>query len=164
MGCGKSTLGRSVAALTGWQFIDLDNYIEQRFHRTVKEIFAEYGEDGFRKRERAMLQEVADFENVIVACGGGTPCFFDNMEWMNRQGTTVFLDTNGTPICRQLQPGESIQVDENHIIALHSITERQMSSNWSLKNVFAGEGLSMLTITGPGQVYLSPGTFRVVEA
>ncbi len=78
--------------------------------------------------------------------------------------TTVFLDTNGTPICRQLQPGESIQVDENHIIALHSITERQMSSNWSLKNVFAGEGLSMLTITGPGQVYLSPGTFRVVEA
>ena len=78
--------------------------------------------------------------------------------------TTVFLDTNGTPICRQLQPGESIQVDENHIIALHSITERQMSSNWSLKNVFAGEGLSMLTITGPGQVYLSPGTFQVVEA
>lgn len=77
--------------------------------------------------------------------------------------TTVFLDTNGTPICRQLQPGESIQVDESHIIALHSITERQMSSNWSLKNVMAGEGLSMLTITGPGQVYLSPGTFSIAE-
>lgn len=105
MGCGKSTLGRSVAALTGWQFIDLDNYIEQRFHRTVKEIFAEYGEDGFRRRERAMLQEVADFENVIIACGGGTPCFFDNMEWMNRQGTTVFLDTSIDKLHTRLMRG-----------------------------------------------------------
>ncbi|MCM1504869.1 MAG: shikimate kinase [Muribaculum sp.] len=105
MGCGKSTLGRTVSALTGWQFIDLDNYIEQRFHRTVKDIFAEYGEEGFRKRERAMLQEVADFEDVIVACGGGTPCFFDNMDWMNARGTTVFLDTSIDKLHKRLMRG-----------------------------------------------------------
>ncbi|MBQ7854846.1 MAG: shikimate kinase [Muribaculaceae bacterium] len=93
MGCGKSTMGRAVSALTGVPFIDLDNYIEQRFHLTVKEIFAQRGEDGFRDVERRMLQEVADFEDVIVACGGGTPCFFDNMEYMNTHGTTVFLNT-----------------------------------------------------------------------
>ena len=93
MGCGKSTMGRAVSALTGVPFIDLDNYIEQRFHLTVKEIFAQRGEDGFRDVERRMLQEVADFEDVIVACGGGTPCFFDNMEYMNSHGTTVFLNT-----------------------------------------------------------------------
>ena len=93
MGCGKSTMGRAVSALTGVPFIDLDNYIEQRFHITVKEIFAQRGEDGFRDVERRMLQEVADFEDVIVACGGGTPCFFDNMEYMNTHGTTVFLNT-----------------------------------------------------------------------
>ena len=93
MGCGKSTMGRAVSALTGVPFIDLDNYIEQRFHITVKEIFAQRGEDGFRDVERRMLQEVADFEDVIVACGGGTPCFFDNMEYMNSHGTTVFLNT-----------------------------------------------------------------------
>lgn len=93
MGCGKSTMGRAVSALTGVPFIDLDNYIEQRYHLTVKEIFAQRGEDGFRDVERRMLQEVADFENVIVACGGGTPCFFDNMEYMNAHGTTVFLNT-----------------------------------------------------------------------
>ncbi|MBO5272600.1 MAG: shikimate kinase [Muribaculaceae bacterium] len=93
MGCDKSTMGRAVSALTGVPFIDLDNYIEQRFHLTVKEIFAQRGEDGFRDVERRMLQEVADFEDVIVACGGGTPCFFDNMEYMNTHGTTVFLNT-----------------------------------------------------------------------
>ncbi len=93
MGCGKSTMGRAVSQLTGLPFIDLDNYIEGRYHLTVREIFAQRGEDGFRDVERRMLQEVADFEDVIVACGGGTPCFFDNMEYMNERGTTVFLNT-----------------------------------------------------------------------
>lgn len=93
MGCGKSTMGRAVSQLTGFSFIDLDNYIEGRYRLSVKEIFAERGEAGFRDVERRMLQEVADFEDVIVACGGGTPCFFDNMEYMNDRGTTVFLNT-----------------------------------------------------------------------
>ena len=93
MGCGKSTMGRAVSQLTGVSFIDLDNYIEGRYHMSVKEIFAKHGEEGFRDIERRMLQEVADFEDVIVACGGGTPCFFDNMEYMNAHGTTVFLNT-----------------------------------------------------------------------
>ena len=93
MGCGKSTLGRAVSRASGIRFIDLDNYIEGRYHRTIKEIFAEKGEDGFRDVERRMLHEDADFEDVIVACGGGTPCFFDNMEYMNEHGTSVFLDT-----------------------------------------------------------------------
>lgn len=86
-------MGRAVSQLTGFSFIDLDNYIEGRYRLSVKEIFAERGEAGFREVERRMLQEVADFEDVIVACGGGTPCFFDNMEYMNERGTTVFLNT-----------------------------------------------------------------------
>lgn len=93
MGSGKSTLGRAVSRIAGIPFIDLDLYIEGRYHRSVRELFAERGEDGFRLIERNMLREVADFEDVIVACGGGTPCFFDNMDYMNSNGTTVFLDT-----------------------------------------------------------------------
>lgn len=73
--------------------------------------------------------------------------------------STVFLDTKGSPISISLRPGETIEVDEDHIIALHSISENQMTSNWSLGNLLGGEGLSLLKITGPGQVYLSPGTF-----
>lgn len=73
--------------------------------------------------------------------------------------STVFLDTKGSPISITLQQGETIEVDEDHIIAIHSIPEDRLSSNWSLGNLLGGEGLSMLKITGPGQVYLSPGTF-----
>lgn len=73
--------------------------------------------------------------------------------------STVFLDTKGQPITLNLRPGETIEVDEDHIIALHNISENQMHSNWSLGNLLGGEGLSMMRITGPGTVYLSPSKF-----
>lgn len=73
--------------------------------------------------------------------------------------STVFLDTKGTPIIINLQHGQSIEVDEDHIIALLNISDGQMSSNWSLSNMLSGEGLSMMRITGPGTVYLSPSKF-----
>lgn len=102
MGCGKSTLGRALAQATGKQFIDLDNYIEQRFHANVRDIFATRGEDGFRDIERRMLLEVSEFEDVIVACGGGTPCFFNNMERMNSAGITVWLTATSETLHRRL--------------------------------------------------------------
>ena len=92
MAAGKTTLGKALARDLGLQFVDLDHYIENRFHSTVSQLFAERGEEGFRQIERAMLHEVAEFEDIIIATGGGTPCFFDNMEYMNAQGTTVFLE------------------------------------------------------------------------
>ncbi|MBO7302134.1 MAG: shikimate kinase [Bacteroidaceae bacterium] len=92
MGSGKTTLGRALAKELGLQFIDMDSYIETRFCKTISKIFAEKGEDGFRETERRILHEVGDFEDVIISTGGGTPCFFDNVEYMNGQGTTVFLD------------------------------------------------------------------------
>lgn len=91
MGCGKTTLGKALGKVLGREFIDLDTYIERRFHATVRQIFAQRGEDGFRDVERRMLHEVADFEDVIVACGGGTPCYFDNMDHMLSRGVTVYL-------------------------------------------------------------------------
>ena len=94
MAAGKTTLGKALAKDLGLQFVDLDLYIESRYHATVSQIFAERGEEGFRQIERNMLHEVAEFEDVIIATGGGTPCVFDNMEYMNAQGTTVFLDAS----------------------------------------------------------------------
>lgn len=94
MGAGKTTLGKAFARDLGLSFIDLDWYIEERFHKTIRELFIERGEASFRELERSMLHEVAEFEDVVISTGGGTPCFFDNMEFMNGQGQTVFLDVH----------------------------------------------------------------------
>lgn len=102
MACGKTTFGRALARATGREFIDLDFYIEQRFHKSIPEIFAERGENEFRRMESAMLREVGEFENVIIACGGGTPCFNDNMDYMLGQGTTLFLEASEERIISRL--------------------------------------------------------------
>ena len=91
MGAGKTTVGRALAKELGLQFYDLDWYIEARMRKTVPQLFAERGEDGFRLVERNMLHEVAEFEDVVLSCGGGTPCFFDNIDYMNTQGSVVYL-------------------------------------------------------------------------
>lgn len=91
MGSGKSTLGRLLTRETGIEFIDLDSYIENRYHRSIGQLFSERGEEGFREIEREMLHEVSEMQDVVIACGGGTPCFFDNMDYMNKSGTTIWL-------------------------------------------------------------------------
>jgi shikimate kinase len=91
MGSGKTTVGKALSKETGMMFYDLDWYIESRMRKTVSQIFAERGEDAFRKLEHSMLHEVAEFEDVIISCGGGTPCFFDNMDYLNQQGDVVYL-------------------------------------------------------------------------
>ena len=91
MGAGKSAVGRALAHKYGLEHIDLDWRIEQRFHQKISDMFATIGEEGFRRRERNMLHEVMGMENVVVSVGGGTPCFFDNMEQMNAEGHTIYL-------------------------------------------------------------------------
>ena len=91
MGAGKTTIGKALSKELGIIFYDLDWYIENRMRKTVSQIFAERGEEGFRKIEYNMLHEVAEFEEVIISCGGGTPCFFDNMDYLNQQGQVVYL-------------------------------------------------------------------------
>ena len=92
MGCGKSTLGRKLAKHAGLQFVDMDHYIEKRNHKTVPQIFAEDGEAEFRIKERKALEELSEFSNVVIATGGGAPCFFDNVDLMNRTGKTIYLN------------------------------------------------------------------------
>lgn len=91
MGSGKSYTGKRLAARLGYPFYDLDALIEQETGRSIPEIFAEAGEEGFRQMERQVLQKTEAFERAVISCGGGTPCFFDNMPWMNARGVTVWL-------------------------------------------------------------------------
>lgn len=96
-------MGKALAHDLNIPFIDLDWYIEERYHQSISQLFKERGEDGFRQLERDMLHEAGEFENVIISTGGGTPCFFDNMEYMNRQGQTVFLDVSTDVLFRRLR-------------------------------------------------------------
>ena len=103
MGAGKTTVGRQLARALGLQFYDLDWYIENRRMKKIPQLFAEKGEEGFRHIEQAMLHEVAEFEDIVLSCGGGTPCFYDNMEYLNRQGETVYLKCTPEVLCRHLR-------------------------------------------------------------
>lgn len=103
MGAGKTTVGKVLAKLLELSFIDLDYYIEGRYHKTVSQLFAEKGEEAFRIIERNLLHEVAAFEDVLVSVGGGTPCFFDNMEVMNEMGKTVYLKVSVNELASRLE-------------------------------------------------------------
>lgn len=107
MACGKTTFGAALAKATGRTFIDLDFYIEQRFRTTIRKMFETEGEPVFRSREAAMLRETGEFENVVIACGGGTPCQPDNLEYMLQAGTVVFLETSKERITERLLANSS---------------------------------------------------------
>ena len=92
MGCGKSTLGRRLSKFLDLQFVDMDHYIEERNYKTIPQIFAEEGEVEKKEMERKALEELSEFTDIIIAAGGGAPCFFDNIGLMNNTGKTIYLN------------------------------------------------------------------------
>lgn len=93
MGTGKTHWGRLWAAEKGLHFFDLDEEVEKKHGLPVAEIFEKSGEEQFRNWEKEALHAFGEKDNFILSCGGGTPCFFDNMKWMNEQGITLYLKT-----------------------------------------------------------------------
>lgn len=107
MGAGKTTIGRTLAQLLGIEFYDLDWYIENRQRQRITQLFESRGEEGFRLVERNMLHEVAEFQDIVLSCGGGTPCFYDNMDYINRCGTSVYLHATADVLIRHLRMAKS---------------------------------------------------------
>ncbi len=91
MYCGKTTFGRRLAAEKGMEYLDLDQAFEARYHYTVPMFFERFGEAAFRQLETQMLHTTADLDNYVIATGGGTPCFGDNMDFILAHGTAIYL-------------------------------------------------------------------------
>jgi shikimate kinase len=103
MGSGKTTLGKRLAAKLSYQFIDLDKLIEAETRSSITEYFAKFGEEPFRELESRILKETDYPEDSVIATGGGAPCFFDNIQWMNKNGTTVYLSLSPKSLASRLE-------------------------------------------------------------
>ncbi|MDP1622272.1 MAG: shikimate kinase [Bacteroidales bacterium] len=91
MASGKSNLGRLLAEKLDYRFLDLDFLFEERYRISILDFFEKYDEGIFRQIERSLLLETIKLENIIISTGGGTPCFFDNMEVIKKAGTSIYL-------------------------------------------------------------------------
>lgn len=107
MGSGKTTLAKKLALRMGYDLIDLDHELEKGLHTSIAEFFKTHGEQAFRELESKTLKEFGYPENCVVATGGGAPCYFDNMEWMNSHGTTVYLQLTTPALAQRLFNGRA---------------------------------------------------------
>ncbi|MEI7663566.1 MAG: shikimate kinase [Bacteroidota bacterium] len=103
MASGKSNLGQILAEKLGYSFVDIDYLFEERFRISVLDFFEKYDEDGFRKIEQSLLLESTLWENVVVSTGGGTPCFFDNMQVIRESGISIYLKWHVAPLVHRLR-------------------------------------------------------------
>ncbi len=103
MGAGKSTVSEKLAKKLNLMRFDLDELFEQRFKIDINRFFEKYDETLFRKLESRLLKETVLLNNVVISTGGGTPCFYDNMEWMKQFGITVYLKMNPKSLVNRLQ-------------------------------------------------------------
>ena len=102
MGAGKSVIGRRLAKSLNISFYDLDEEIESRYKMSVSSIFKKYDEACFRKLETSVLESFSEKDNYVLSCGGGTPCFDDNMELMNSLGTTIYIKVQAEELASRI--------------------------------------------------------------
>ncbi len=128
MGAGKSTSGEKLAALLNYNFIDLDKLIEKDYMLSIPEIFATKGEQGFREMEHQTLKRLLEKDNLVIACGGGTPCYYNNLELINNNGISVYIKMSVDALVDRLVTAkEKRPIIENKTeIELRSFISRQL--------------------------------------
>jgi shikimate kinase len=140
MGSGKSKLGRRLSEYMNLQFVDMDFYIEERNCKSIPRIFAEEGEEGFRKKERKALEELSEFTDLVIATGGGAPCFFDNMDLMNQTGITIYLNIDPKILAERLMRSKTERPlikgkSKEELISFIDETLKKRDSYYSLAQV-----------------------------
>lgn len=109
MGSGKSTFGKKLAKELALPFIDLDKEVELKAKCSISDIFKYLGEDTFRKMESETLHELSNREEFVMATGGGTPCYFNNIEHINKKGTSIYIELDALSIFNRLANAKNIR-------------------------------------------------------
>ena len=107
MGSGKTTVGKKLARALDYAFLDLDREIEKAANRTIPEIFEQEGEEAFRLMEREALRQTFSLKNTVISLGGGTPCFYDNLEQINKNGIGVYLKLSAASLAHRLRDSKT---------------------------------------------------------
>jgi shikimate kinase len=102
MASGKTRMGQELSALTGYQFLDTDELFEERYRISIFDFFERYNENSFRKIEKELLTETLNYRDAIISTGGGTPCFFDNMDFIKRNGISFYLKMDSDSLVSRL--------------------------------------------------------------
>jgi len=102
MGSGKSTFGKKLANKLGYEFVDLDAWIEKDLGKSIPQLFENEGENAFRELEKQALEQVLEQTNVVISTGGGTPCYFDNMQKIVSAGLTIYLKLGARELTARL--------------------------------------------------------------
>ena len=133
MGCGKSALGPLISSQTSLPFIDLDKYIEKREKSSISDIFNNYGEIYFRKKERFYLEQVfLKQSSFVISLGGGTPCYFDNIDYLNLKddAVSIFLKTSPKELALRLYK------NKEHRPMISHLQSKQELEEYVAKHVF----------------------------
>jgi shikimate kinase len=138
MGAGKTTVGPLVAAILGWDFIDMDQAIEQRMGRTVASIFKELGEERFRQEERAVAEELQARSRLVVAAGGGAFTREDTRNLLKTDGIAVWLRCDLATILARVPEDGSRPLAANHAIMKNLLADRE--SSYRLADVAVDSG------------------------
>jgi shikimate kinase len=136
MASGKTRMGQEISAISGYPFIDTDEWFEEKYRISVLEFFERYNEESFRKIENKILAETVNYGDAIIATGGGTPCFFDNMEFIKRNGISIYLKVDlmalvdRLSVFRKKRPLlKNIPVKELEPFVRTQLTERELFYN-----------------------------------
>lgn len=153
MGSGKSTAAKRLSALLNMPSFDLDVLFEERYKIEISSFFQRYDETLFRKLESGLLKETTNIPEGIIATGGGTPCFYDNIHWMNQNGITVYIRMSPVSIAERLKTSRKkrplvANKDENELLPFIQDSMRQRNIFYSQAQIIVkGENLDLKALS-----------------
>lgn len=129
MGSGKTTVAKKLARALQFEFIDLDEVFEEKYQIKIADFFEKYDEQAFRKIESKLIKETSEKDNVIISTGGGTPCYYDNLNWMKNSGITVYLQMSVAALVNRLSNAKRIRpiIKNLNIYELSDFIRKQLS-------------------------------------